>query len=117
MPLLQLQRGYPDYVGKRFIWAAPYQGPVAYVVGGEVLSFPRFNNYIDSVTPCTSASGNYRMEGIPTSGPAVSGSLPIGFARVPWKARIVVVATGAEVAAGVNLSAEYFQATGFGGVY
>ena len=117
MPVGSLQKGYPDYVGKRFIFAMPYTGPAVYPLGGEVVAMPRYNNYIDSINSGgLSVSGNYYLRGIP-SAPNLSGSAASGFARATWKVQVFAVANNQQVGAGTNLSAEIFQLTGFGGVY
>lgn len=117
MPVGTLQKGYPDYVGKRFIFAMPYIGPKPYVTGGEAVAMPRYNNYIDSINSGgLSVSGNYYLRSIP-SAPNLSGSAAAGFTRATWKVKVFAVANNQEVPAGTDLSAEQFQLTGFGGVY
>lgn len=117
MPVGTMQKGYPDYVGKRFIFAVPYIGPALYVVGGETVALPRYNNYIDYINSgALAVSGNYFLRAMPGA-PNLSGPAAGGFARVPWKVRLFATATNVEAAAGTVLSAEVFQLTGFGGVY
>ena len=53
--------GYPDRVGRRFIWAGDGAGPKSYSqTTGDVVSLPGYQNYVDSVDgPAISLSGNY----------------------------------------------------------
>lgn len=64
---LTFLHGYPDYVGKRFIWAGYGNGPASYVPTGDQLFFPRYDNYIDTVSGSTSISGNYTVRAQPSS--------------------------------------------------
>jgi hypothetical protein len=106
-------KGYPDYVGKRFIWAGSGSGPASYVntgtngTSGDPLIFPRFQNYIDTANGDFTVSGTYYVHAQQAS---VAG-------RPAWRLRWYVSATNAEVANGVNLSAEQLIVGGFGGVY
>jgi hypothetical protein len=106
-------KGYPDYVGKRFIWAGFGNGPASYAntgtnaTSGDVIVFPRFQNYIDLVLGDFSVSGTYYVH---------AQQATVG-ARPAWRLRWYVAATNAEVANLVNLSAEQIQIGGFGGVY
>src|SRR5712664_996001 len=70
-------KGYPDYVGKRFIWCGYGNGPASYVVGGDPLYFSRFNNYIDIVesSGVQTISGNFTVAAVPSA---------VG-ARAAWK--------------------------------
>ena len=102
-----LNQGYPDRVGRRYIWCGNATGPTSYTTGGESLNIGQFNNYIDCVIPALSVSGTYILRGIP-SGPGP---------RATWKAYIVTASSGTQVGAGVNLSAEKFVVSGFAGVY
>lgn len=64
---LTLLKGYPDYVGKRFMWAGYGNGPSSYVFGvGDPIVLPRYENYIDSAFPAMSVSGNYIVQPQPT---------------------------------------------------
>lgn len=102
-----LNQGYPDRVGRRYIFCGSAVGPSSYTTGGESLNIGQFNNYIDAVFPALSVSGTYILYGIPSAvGP-----------RATWKALIVTASTGAQVAGSTNLSAEKFVVGGFAGVY
>lgn len=63
---LTFLQGYPDYVGKRFIFAGYGTGPASYLATGDPLPFPRYNNYIDIVFPSRSISGAYLIEAVPS---------------------------------------------------
>src|SRR5512146_3143911 len=102
-----LNQGYPDRVGRRYIFCGSAVGPSSYTTGGEVLNIGQFNNYIDAVFPARSVSGTYILYGVPSAvGP-----------RATWKAFIVTASTGAQVGSGTDLSAEKFVVGGFAGVY
>jgi hypothetical protein len=105
-------KGYPDYVGKRFVFVAYGSGPASYVQvtatgGGDPLVLPVYGAYLDFVGGATSVSRTYTLRPVPVA----VGNRPSY--RLQW----IVVATGLEVAGGVNLSAESAQIGGFGGVY
>lgn len=104
---LTFLKGYPDYIGKRFAFVGFGIGPALYVTGGDPITLPRYDNYLDFIAPAVSVSGTYYIYPIP----AGTGNRPT------YKLKWVVVATGAEVAANVVLSAESIQIGGFGGVY
>lgn len=105
---LNLYKGYPDKVGRRQIIAGYGIGPASYSqTTGDVLQAPQFQNYIDSLFISESVSGTYYARPRPANqGP-----------RQAWQIRYYVVATNAEVANAVNLSAEKFIVSGFGGTY
>lgn len=105
-----LLHGYPDYIGKRLAICGYGTGPKSYVQlasGGDVVQFPRFQNYVDILFPAMSKSGTYIAYPFPTM---------VG-ARAVWALKWVTASTGAEVGAAVDLSAESVQIGGFGGVY
>lgn len=105
---LTLLKGYPDYVGKRFVFAGSGVGPAAYATGGDSLVFPAYEKYIDSIADTHSLSGTY----IVSARPSVTGT-----SRATWKLVWFVAATGVEVAATTVLSAESVQIMGYGGDY
>jgi hypothetical protein len=107
MSVIALLHGYPDRVGKRFNFAGDYTGPSSYVTGGDPIVLPGFQNYIDSIQGDFSTDGTYYLHFIN------SGAGP----RATWKAKWIVSATNAEVAAATNLSAESARVSGLGGVY
>jgi hypothetical protein len=110
MPNLSLLHGYPDYVGKRFIFASNYTGPKSYATGGDPVTLPGFQNYIDSIENSAglSVSGTYIFRAIPSApGP-----------RATWKLKwYTAAAPQTEVSAATDLSAETFIVSGTGGVY
>jgi hypothetical protein len=103
-----LNQGYPDYVGRRYLWAGYANGPTSYTTGGETLNIGQFQGYIDSVDGGGySVSGTYYLRPIPSAGGP----------RATWKVKVIVSSTNVEVAALTNLSAEVFQLSGKGGRY
>lgn len=106
--ILNLFKGYPDRVGKRFLFAGSGAGPSSYnQTTKDVVTLNQFNNYIDVLHGATTVSGTFIVRAIPT----------IAALRATWKLTWVVVATGAEVANGVDLSAERVILGGSGGMY
>ena len=105
---LTLLPGYPDRIGKRFAFAGSGVGPTSYSqTTKDPIALPGFQNYIDVLHGAATVSGTYTVRPIPSAaGP-----------RATWKLTWVVIATGAEVANGVNLSAEKVQLGGLGGTY
>jgi hypothetical protein len=86
---ITLNQGYPDRVGRRYIFCGSSVGPTSYTTGGESLNLGQFNNYIDVVIPALSVSGTYILYGIPT-----------GLDRVQLgRDYIVTASTGAQVSA------------------
>lgn len=105
-----LYQGYPDYVGKRFIWAGHVNGPSSYPTGGISLTLPGFQNQIDSIDSSggLSVSGTYVYRAIP------SGNGP----RATWKLKMYTAAAPqTEVTNATDLSAEKFAISGKGGRY
>lgn len=99
---------YPMSVGAKFLGVIPHAGPSSYTQlsgGGDVLNAVNFGiKNFDRVDSGLTSNGTYRVEVVnPTSGPAPSVAL-----------RWVVVATGAEVAGAVDLSASSVNLSCFG---
>ena len=111
MAILTLFKGYPDYIGKRLAFCGQYVGPTSYVTGGDPISLPGFQNYIDSIEGgVVSVSGTYVVSAIPSSSGVGS--------RPTWKLKwSTYAAPQTEVAAATNLSGESFIISGLGGVY
>jgi hypothetical protein len=107
--IVTLNQGYPDYVGRRFVWCGYANGPSSYTTGGETLTIPGLQQYIDSVDSSGSlaVSGNYWIQAVP------SGKGP----RATWKLKIYSSGGFTEVTSTTNLSAEVFQLSGLGGRY
>jgi hypothetical protein len=105
---LVLLKGYPDKIGRRQAFVGTGVGPASYSqTTRDVVNIPQFQNYIDVLHGAVTVSGTYTVQAIPSSvGP-----------RATWKLRWIVFATGAEVANGVNLSAESVVLGGLGGTY
>jgi hypothetical protein len=105
-----LLNGYPDYVGKRFIWAGYGNGPSSYATGGDEIELPGFQSYIDTVdtSGILTVSGTYTVRAIPSAaGP-----------RATWKLKwYTAAAPQTEVTAAVDLSAEILFVSGKGGRY
>lgn len=105
---LQLLHGYPDYMGKRYAFVGFGNGPKSYVTGGDPITLPGFQQYIDLLMSGGFAvSKTYYVDAVQAA---------VG-ARQVWKLIWTVAATDAEVAAAVDLSAESIQVGGFGGDY
>lgn len=105
---LILYKGYPDRIGRRFAFAGSGVGPASYSqTTKDPVALPVFNTFIDVLHGATTVSGTYTVRALP------SGAGP----RASWKLAWIVVATGAEVANAVNLSAETVILGGLGGMY
>lgn len=109
MAQITLYKGYPDRIGKRFSFAGTFVGPASYVTGGDPITLPGFQNYIDSISSNAglSVSGTYIYRAIPSG----SG------ARPTWKVKwYTAAAPQTEVSAATNLASETFNISGFGGL-
>jgi hypothetical protein len=117
---LTLLKGYPDFVGKRATFVGYGNGPASYTqftaatapaagAGGDPLTFPLPNYYIDSVDSNgqTTVSGTYYIRAVS------SGVGP----RQRWTLIWIVAATNAQAGAAANLSAEQIQIGGKCGQY
>lgn len=100
---------YPEYVGRRGIFVGTATGPASYSqTTGDPVTVALNPYYIDAFCGMvTSVSGNYSVQFHPTT----TGT------RASWVAVWFVVATGAQVANAVNLSAEKIQVGFFGGQF
>jgi hypothetical protein len=101
--------GYPQAIGASMLSILPHTGPASYVqivhatgVGDSVSGPEAGLKYFDWVSGGLTDSGTYRIEAAPKT---VSTS-PQGAAATTYLLKWVVVATGAEVAAAVDLSAQ-----------
>lgn len=109
---LNLLHGYPDVIGKRFAFVGNGAGPSSYVQvttadGGDPLTLPGFQNYIDWAGVGVSVSRTYIAYPIPV----LVGS------RQLWRLKWCTASNGTEVSAATDLSAERVQIGGFGGQY
>jgi len=98
---------WPSLAGKKSIFAGPVSGPKSYATGGDPITTGTFNYYINALHGSISVSGTYLVRPIPSSSAE----------RRTWKYIWIVISSGLEVAAAVDLSAETVIASGFGGVY
>lgn len=99
--ILTLLKGYPDLIGRRQAMVGYGSGPASYSqTTGDVISIPGYERYIDSVLSISQdPTGTYIGQARPSA---------VG-ARATWSIHWYVVATGVEVANGVNLSAYNLQ--------
>lgn len=106
--VVTLQEGlYPDFVGRRMIFTGDGSGPAAYVTGGDPVTLSNPRLYIDYIDSVLSNSGTYSASSVKSG---------VGF-RQTWKFKWFVVSTGAEVAAGTNLSAQSIPVAGYCGQF
>lgn len=109
---LTFLQGYPDYVGKRFIFSGFGNGPASYSAAGDPIVLPRYNNYIDNIFPALSTSGAYEVTATPSGvGARQNWSLF-------WSGVLGTVASVAQNAAGTGQTPGTYivNATGGGGV-
>ena len=112
--IVQLQEGlYPDFVGRRQIFAGNGNGPASYATGGDAVTLSNPRLYIDVLFGgMITVSGNYVVYAVPAA---------VGF-RQAWKlvwfyATSVHGTIGQPVSAATNLSAEQLQVGGFCGQF
>jgi hypothetical protein len=109
---LTFLHGYPDYVGKRFIFAGYGTGPVSYLATGDPIVLPRYDNYIDTAFPALTLSGNYEVR----FAPSTSGSRAIQSAFWFYSGKQGVVSVTQNVAGtGMTPGTYVANATGGGG--
>jgi len=114
--------GYPDSWGNRRACVVAHQGPTSYtpvteespsaypIAGGDLLEAVEAGmKYIDWVGPMVADGGIFRVEAIPSD--QSQYKVPSETMILRW----VILATGAEVAAGTNLSANYVRVLVVGG--
>lgn len=101
--------GYPTSVGSSKLSVFPHTGPGTYVqvvlstgAGDAATSAESGLKYFDYVSAGLTDSGTYRVEAVPK----VVSTNPQGAAATTYLLRWIVVATGAEVAGAVDLSAQ-----------
>lgn len=101
---LTIQQGYPDNIGRKEAFVGYGTGPASYSqTTGDPLAQFAFQKFYDAVDTAVSVSGTYYARAVP------DGAGP----RQNWKLKWYVTATNAEVANGVNLSAETMTVFGF----
>lgn len=108
---LTLLHGYPDRVGKRFIFAGFGNGPTSYLATGDPLTLPNYGFYIDVPFPALSVSGAYSVT------PLGSGFGPRQTWSLLWAGVLGTVASVAQNAAGTGQTPGTYivNATGGGG--
>ena len=119
--------GYPDSFGSHRASVFPHAGPLAYVqivegvapalaTGGDtVQAIEAGMKFFEYVSAGLTDSGKFRVECIPTTPSGVVASqAAIPQPGLTYRLRWVVVATGAQVAADVNLTAEIVRLFGLG---
>lgn len=119
--------GYPDSFGSHRASTFPHAGPVSYVqivpgvapalaAGGDIVqAIEAGMKYFEWVDAGLTDSGVFRVEAIPvTVSGIIAAAASIPQPGLTYRLRWVVVATGAEVAAAFNLSAEIIRLQGFG---
>jgi hypothetical protein len=95
-------------VGQRKLFCYSAVGPTSYSqTTGDAVVAP-VGEYIDAMEQAMTMSKTYFVRFAPSV---------VGTTRAIWQARWYVVATAAEVANGVNLSAESIQSVFYGGEF
>jgi len=107
--IVSLLNGYPATIGERRAYTFYGTGPASYSqTTGDPVTTPSMGMYLDTVFQAMSVSKTYEVRFYPAS---------TGTSRAAWTAKWYVISTGAEVANGVNLSAEKIQFGAFGGEF
>lgn len=100
----QILPGYQTYFGNKIKICFDHQGPASYTTGGETLGVSGLNiggiESVDSIS--SSISGTYVARWL-------FNANALGEPFQTYKLQWFVLATGAEVGSGVNLSAEYIR--------
>ena len=105
--------GYPTIIGDHKLGGIGHTGPASYtqmttgpLAGGDTVTAREFGlQTLDGVFPVgLSDSGVYRVEGVaPVGNPSIDN---VAARATAWRLRWVVVATGAEAAGALDLSAQ-----------
>jgi hypothetical protein len=100
---------YPDFVGRRMIFAGNGTGPASYTTGGDPVTLSNSRLYIDVILSggALTVDGTYYVLAIP-SGTGV---------RPTWKLKWYAVGGTTEVAAATNLSTKTLIVGGFCGQF
>ena len=108
---LTFLQGYPDYVGKRFIFAGYGNGPASYVAAGDPITLPRYNNYIDVVFSALTVGGAFEVKALPQS---YGERAPF---TLLWSGVAGTIASAAQTTPGVGMTTGTYiaNATGVGG--
>jgi hypothetical protein len=115
MPIVSSLPGYPQPFGSRLVNVVQYQGPTAYVQGGESLNATQFGwGSFDRVSGSDSVnannSGNYSAKPrypVSQASNSATGSQTVNI--------VMTAANGTEAANNTNLSGEYVRLELFGG--
>ncbi len=109
--------GYPQPFGSSLASVYPHVGPASYVAvivatqtGDKTTQAESGLKFFDKICDGTTDSGTYRVEALHLN----SAKTPNGAQQSAVLLRWVVSATNAEVAGGVNLSAEVVRLLAFG---
>jgi len=109
--------GYPQSIGASVLSILPHTGPASYVqvvhatgVGDSVSGPEAGLKYFDWVSGGLTDSGTYRIEAAPTT----ASTSPAGAAAPTYLLKWVVVSSGAEVTAAVDLSAQIVRLMAIG---
>jgi hypothetical protein len=100
---------YPDFVGRRQIFAGSGAGPASYTTGGDTVTLSNPRLYIDIIL----SGGMLTTDGTYYVFPIASGSGP----RATWKLKWYAVGGTTEVAGGTNLSTKTLNVGGFCGQF
>ena len=109
--------GYPAHVSGKLLEIVQHTGPASYQTGGESFDCQHLFGFgvIDRVdagyTFNAAAAGTYKIVVLYPIGQAISGASGSTTVTLQW----FVVASGLEVQAGVNLSAEFARLLVIGG--
>lgn len=99
---------YPDFVGRRMIFAGSGNGPASYTTGGDPVTLSNPRLYIDALQGgVATTDGTYWVVAVP------SGPLP----RQTWKFLWYPIGTITQPAAGTNLSSKVIDVAGFCGQF
>jgi hypothetical protein len=124
MPINKLLDGYPFYIGSKKILVVDYKGPASYTTGGESLTAKEFGQGgIDAIEPLNKQWLEITQGGVATYQLVAASLSGTYFATIKFGASAQgavssvtiqwwVVATGAEVAAAVDLSSEVVRLLG-----
>lgn len=118
--------GFPQSMGSKRISIFYHNGPVAYVqmavatpvvTGDPVTDVEAGVRYIEQLYGGISDNGQYRVDAVPGGGnptQAQPNGGTVGAPQRTWRLRWEVLATGAEVAGAVDLSARSVRLTAIG---
>lgn len=115
--------GFPQSWGTKRVTVFYHTGPVSYVqmaiatpviTGDPLTDVEAGGRYIEAIVGGISDNGQYRVDAVPGGGnpsQAQPNGGTVGAAQKTWRLRWEVLATGAEVAGAVDLSARTVRLT------